>query len=146
MKLHELTPTPGARKRSKRVGRGHGSGLGKTSGRGQTGQNSRSGGGKAPGFEGGQTPIYIRLPKRGFTNRNRKVFSVVNLEQLNRFEEGVEVNVELLKAAGLVKDERDGVKILGQGKLEKKLSVTAHAFSESAKAAIEQAGGKAEVI
>ncbi len=146
MKLHELTPTPGARKRSKRVGRGHGSGLGKTSGRGQTGQLSRSGGGKAPGFEGGQTPIYIRLPKRGFTNRNRKEFAVVNLAQLNRFDEGVEVTVELLKAAGLVKDELNGVKILGQGKLEKALSVQAHAFSESAKAAIEQAGGKAEVI
>ncbi|HHX06880.1 MAG TPA: 50S ribosomal protein L15 [Erysipelothrix sp.] len=146
MKLHELTPTPGARKRSKRVGRGHGSGLGKTSGRGQTGQLSRSGGGKAPGFEGGQTPIYIRLPKRGFTNRNRKEFAVVNLAQLNRFDEGVEVTVELLKAAGLVKDELNGVKILGQGKLEKALSVQAHAFSESAKAAIEQAGGKAEVV
>ncbi len=147
MKLHELQYTEGARKANvKRVGRGHGSGLGKTSGKGQKGQNSRSGGGVSLGFEGGQTPIFRRIPKRGFTNFTRVEYTVVNLESLNRFENGVEVTPTLLKEVGLVRQELDGVKILGQGTLEKNLTVKAHKFSKSAIAAIEKAGGKVEVI
>ena len=146
MKLHELKYTEGARRNSKRIGRGHGSGWGKTAGKGSKGQNARSGGGVALGFEGGQTPIWRRLPKRGFTNFTRKEFSIVNIELLNRFEDGTEVTPELLKQAGLVRKELDGVKILGVGELEKKLTVNANKFSKSAVEAIEKAGGKVEVI
>ena len=146
MKLHELQYTEGARKARKRVGRGTSSGNGKTAGRGQKGQGARSGGGKRPGFEGGQTPLFMRLPKRGFTNINRKEYAIVNLESLNRFEDGATVNVETLKAAGIIKKELDGVKVLGNGTVEKKLTVQAAKFSKSAVAAIEAAGGKTEVI
>ena len=146
MKLHELKYTEGARRNSKRIGRGHGSGWGKTAGKGSKGQNARSGGGVALGFEGGQTPIWRRLPKRGFTNFTRKEFSIVNIELLNRFEDGTEVTPELLKQAGLVRKELDGVKILGVGELEKKLTVKANKFSKSTVEAIEKAGGKVEVI
>ena len=146
MNLHELKYTEGARRNSKRIGRGHGSGWGKTAGNGSKGQNARSGGGVALGFEGGQTPIWRRLPKRGFTNFTRKEFSIVNIELLNRFEDGTEVTPELLKQAGLVRKELDGVKILGVGELEKKLTVKANKFSKSAVEAIEKAGGKVEVI
>lgn len=146
MNLFELEANPGARKARKRIGRGQGSGNGKTAGKGQKGQLSRSGGGKGPGFEGGQTPIYKRIPKRGFTNINRKVYAVVNLSDLNRFEDGAVVNPETLKAAGLVKKELAGIKVLGNGNLEKKLTVSCHAVSASAKAAIEKAGGTVEVL
>lgn len=146
MKLHEMKYTEGARRNSKRIGRGQGSGHGKTAGKGNKGQNARSGGGVALGFEGGQTPIWRRLPKRGFTNFTRKEYSIVNVELLNRFEEGTEVTPELLKQAGLVRKELDGIKILGVGELQKKLIVKANKFSKSAVEAIEKAGGKAEVI
>ncbi|MHB8096281.1 MAG: 50S ribosomal protein L15 [Erysipelotrichaceae bacterium] len=146
MKLHELKYTEGARQDSKRLGRGQGSGQGKTAGKGHKGQNARSGGGVALGFEGGQTPIYRRIPKRGFTNVNRVEYAIVNVEQLNRFENGVEVSPELLIETGLVKKEYNGIKILGVGTLEKKLTVKAHKFSKSAVTLIEQAGGKVEVI
>lgn len=146
MKLHELQSTPGARKDRKRVGRGTGSGNGKTAGRGQKGQQSRSGGGKKPGFEGGQTPLFMRIPKRGFTNFNRKVFAIVNVEDLNKFEANTVVDVETLMKAGLVKKELDGLKILGNGKLEVALTVKANKFSKAAVSAIEAAGGKTEVI
>ncbi|MEJ9210807.1 50S ribosomal protein L15 [Bacillus smithii] len=146
MKLHELKPAEGARKKRNRVGRGIGSGNGKTSGRGQKGQNARSGGGVRLGFEGGQTPLYRRLPKRGFTNINRKEYAIVNLEALNRFEDGTEVTPELLIETGVVSKEKAGIKILAKGAIEKKLTVKAHKFSSSAKEAIEAAGGKAEVI
>jgi large subunit ribosomal protein L15 len=146
MKLHELKPVEGARHTRKRIGRGAGSGTGKTAGKGHKGQNARSGGGTRLGFEGGQTPLFQRLPKRGFTNINRKEFAIVNLETLNRFEEGAVVNPAALKEAGIVKKELSGIKILGNGSIEKKLTVQAHKFSASAKAAIEAAGGKAEVI
>ena len=140
MKLHELQYTEGARKARKRVGRGTSSGNGKTAGRGQKGQGARSGGGKKPGFEGGQTPLFMRLPKRGFTNFTRKEYAIVNLETLNKFEDGATVNAAALKEAG------DGVKVLGNGAIEKKLTVQAAKFSKSAVAAIEAAGGKTEVI
>ncbi|HHU28810.1 TPA: 50S ribosomal protein L15 [bacterium] len=147
MKLHELQYTEGARKDKVRVGRGMGSGLGKTSGRGQKGQKSRSGGGVRPGFEGGQNPIYRRISKRGFKNPTRVEYVVVNIEDLNnKFEDGATVTPTVLKEVGLVRQEKDGVKILGQGKLEKKLTVSAHKFSASAKKAIEEAGGKCEVL
>jgi large subunit ribosomal protein L15 len=146
MKLHELTYTEGARKDSKRLGRGQGSGQGKTAGKGHKGQNARSGGGVALGFEGGQTPIFRRIPKRGFTNIHRVEYAIVNVEQLNRFENGVEVSPELLIETGIVKKEYNGIKILGVGTLEKKLTVKAHKFSKSAVTLIEQAGGKVEVI
>ncbi|MBS5115896.1 MAG: 50S ribosomal protein L15 [Erysipelotrichaceae bacterium] len=146
MKLHELQYTEGARKARKRVGRGTSSGSGKTSGRGQKGQNSRSGGGKKPGFEGGQTPLFMRIPKRGFTNYTRKEYAIVNLDGLNQFDEGTVVTPELLIETGLVKKELDGIKVLGNGELEKALTIKAHKFSKSAVAAIEAAGGKTEVI
>lgn len=146
MKLNELKANEGARFVSKRIGRGQGSGTGKTAGKGHKGQNARSGGGVAIGFEGGQTPAYKRFPKRGFTNFTRKEYAVVNVKDLNRFEEGVTVDTETLKAAGLVKKELDGVKILGEGALEKKLTVKAAKFSKSALKAIEEAGGTAEVL
>lgn len=146
MKLHELKPAEGSRKTRNRVGRGIGSGNGKTAGKGHKGQNARSGGGVRPGFEGGQTPLFQRLPKRGFTNINRKDYAIVNLETLNRFEEGTEVTPELLLETGVVSSVKSGVKILGNGQLEKKLTVKANKFSASAKEAIESAGGTAEVI
>ena len=146
MKLNELKYTEGARRESKRIGRGHGSGNGKTAGKGHKGQNARSGGGVALGFEGGQTPLYRRLPKRGFTNFTRKEFATVNVGALNCFEDGTTVTVEMLLAAKLVRKQLDGVKVLGVGELTKKLTVQANAFSKSAKEAIEKAGGNAEVI
>ena len=146
MKLNELKYTEGARRESKRIGRGHGSGNGKTAGKGHKGQNARSGGGVALGFEGGQTPLYRRLPKRGFTNYTRKELATVNVGALNRFEDGTTVTVEMLLATKLVRKELDGVKVLGVGELTKKLTVQANAFSKSAKEAIEKAGGNAELI
>lgn len=146
MKLHDLKPAEGSRKVRKRVGRGNSSGSGKTSGRGQKGQNSRSGGGTRLGFEGGQTPLFQRLPKRGFTNYNRKEYAVVNLDVLNRFEEGTEINPALLVESGIVKNEKSGIKILASGNVEHKLTVKAHKFSKAAKEAIEAAGGTVEVI
>ncbi|WP_033542782.1 50S ribosomal protein L15 [Planococcus sp. CAU13] len=146
MKLHELKPAEGSRSSRKRIGRGIGSGTGKTAGKGHKGQNARSGGGVRPGFEGGQNPIYRRLPKRGFTNINRKDYAIVNLDVLNRFDEGTEITPALLIESGVVSNERSGIKILGNGSLEKKLNVKAHKFSGSAKEAIEAAGGQAEVL
>ncbi|AMA74408.1 MULTISPECIES: 50S ribosomal protein L15 [Aneurinibacillus] len=146
MKLHEIKPAEGSRHTRKRVGRGIGSGNGKTAGRGHKGQNARSGGGVRPGFEGGQNPLYRRLPKRGFTNPNRKVYAVINLEKLNKFEEGTVVTPELLLETGIIKHTRDGVKILGDGELNVKLTVQAQKFSQSAVEKIEALGGKAEVI
>ena len=146
MKLHELKPSEGSRKVRNRVGRGIGSGNGKTSGKGHKGQNARSGGGVRPGFEGGQMPLFQRLPKRGFTNINRKEYAVVNLDKLNGFAEGTEVTPELLLETGVISKLNAGVKILGNGKLEKKLTVKANKFSASAKEAVEAAGGTAEVI
>ncbi|ABY41393.1 50S ribosomal protein L15 [Bacillus mycoides] len=146
MKLHELKPAEGSRKVRNRVGRGIGSGNGKTAGRGHKGQNARSGGGVRLGFEGGQTPLFRRLPKRGFTNINRKEFTIVNLSTLNRFEDGTEVTPELLLETGVISKLNDGVKILASGAVEKKLTVKAHKFSSSAKEAIEAAGGSVEVI
>lgn len=141
MKLHELTYTKGARHTKKRIGRGTGSGTGKTAGRGMKGQNSRSGGGVRPGFEGGQTPLFQRLPKRGFTNYTRKEYTIINLDVLNRFEDGTKITPELLVESGLAKQVKAGIKILGEGSLEKKLEISAHKFSKSAKEAIENAGG-----
>ncbi|GGG29332.1 50S ribosomal protein L15 [Lysinibacillus alkalisoli] len=146
MKLHELKPSVGSRKERNRVGRGIGSGNGKTSGKGHKGQKARSGGGVRPGFEGGQNPLYRRLPKRGFTNINRKEYAIVNLEVLNRFEDGAEVTPAALVETGIVSKEKAGIKVLGNGTLEKKLTVKAHKFSASAKEAIENAGGQTEVI
>ena len=146
MKLHELKATEGARFTSKRIGRGQGSGLGKTSGKGHKGQNARSGGGVAIGFEGGQTPLFKRTPMRGFTNFTRKEYATINVGELNKFEDGAIVNFEILKNAGLLKKELDGLKVLGEGKLEKKLTVQAKKFSKSAEKAIVEAGGTAEVI
>lgn len=146
MKLHELKPVAGARKERNRVGRGIGSGNGKTSGRGTKGQNSRSGGGVRPGFEGGQNPLFRRIPKRGFTNINRKDYAIVNLDQLNRFEDGTEITPALLIESGVVKAEKSGIKILGNGQLSKKLTIKAHKFSSSAIKAIETAGGNHEVL
>jgi large subunit ribosomal protein L15 len=146
MKLHELKSAEGSRKERNRVGRGMSSGNGKTSGRGHKGQKARSGGGVRPGFEGGQMPLFQRLPKRGFTNINRKEYAIVNLETLNHFEEGTEVTPELLLQEGIVSKLNAGIKVLGKGAIEKKLTVKAHKFSTSAKEAIEAAGGKTEVI
>ena len=147
MKLNELMQNNGARTERRRVGRGPGSGLGKTSGKGHKGQNARSGGGVRLGFEGGQLPLFRRLPKRGFSNAKFKtVYAVINLSDLNKFEDGAIVTPEILKEMGILKNQLNGVKILGNGKLEKKLTVKAHKFSESAKESIEKMGGKAEVI
>ena len=147
MKLHELRPNDKAFKERKRVGRGPGSGLGKTSGKGHKGQNARSGGGVRPGFEGGQLPLFRRLPKRGFSNAKFKTeYAVINLSDLNKFEDGAIVTPEILKEMGILKNQLDGVKILGNGKLEKKLTVKAHRFSKTAQEAIEKMGGKAEVM
>lgn len=146
MKLHELKPSEGSRKERNRVGRGTGSGNGKTSGRGHKGQKARSGGGVRLGFEGGQLPLFRRIPKRGFTNINRKEFAIVNLDVLNRFEDGTEVTPELLVETGIIRNEKSGIKILSNGNIEKKLTVKANKFSAAAKEAIEAAGGKTEVI
>ena len=147
MKLHELQPTAGSKKTRTRVGRGLGSGLGKTSGRGQKGQNSRSGGGVRSGFEGGQMPLYRRLPKRGFNNVFAKQYAEVNVEQLNRFEDGATVDPVALIEAGILKNVRDGIRILGNGSLEtKNLTVIANGFTKSAEEKITAAGGKVEVI
>jgi len=146
MKLHELKPNPGSVKNRKRLGRGTASGQGKTAGRGMNGQGSRSGGGTRPGFEGGNMPLYRRLPKRGFTNIFGTKYSEINVEALNMFEDGSEVTPEILKTEGIVKKQLDGVKILGNGDLAKKLTVKAHKFSKSAIEKIEAAGGKVEVI
>jgi len=147
MKLHELKYNDGAKKEAKRVGRGTGSGNGKTAGRGENGQKKRSGYSRKNGFEGGQLPLFRRLPKRGFSNAPFKTeYTVVNLTDLDRFENGTEVTPELLKESGLVKKELSGIKILGNGNLEKKLTVKAHKFSTSAKEKIEASGGKIEVI
>ena len=145
MKLHELAPAAGSTTAAKRLGRGVGSGLGKTSGKGHKGAKARSGGGKRPGFEGGQMPLYRRVPKKGFTNIFRLEYAEVNVGQLEVFTEGTVVNAELLKAAGIIKKTLDGVKILGNGELTKKLTVEAAKFTESAKEKIEAVGGKAEV-
>ena len=145
MKLHELAPAAGSTTAAKRLGRGVGSGLGKTSGKGHKGAKARSGGGKRPGFEGGQMPLYRRIPKKGFTNIFRTEYAEVNVGQLEVFNDGVVVNAELLKAAGIIKKTMDGVKILGNGELTKKLTVEAAKFTESAKQKIEAVGGKAEV-
>ena len=144
--LNQLKPVEGARHSKKRLGRGIGSGLGKTAGKGTKGQNARSGGGVRPGFEGGQLPLFQRLPKRGFKNISRVEYKVVNVEQLNVFENGTVVDVAKLVEAGIVKELFEDVKILGNGKLEKKLTVKANKFSESATKAIEAAGGSVEVI
>lgn len=146
MKLNELKNVKGAKTESFRKGRGMGSGNGKNAGTGNKGQKSRSGGLKAPGFEGGQTPLYRRLPKFGFTNGSRKEYAVVNIAQLNGFKEGTKVTPELLIEKGLVKKELDGIKVLGNGELKVKLTVKAHKFSKTAKAAIESLGGVAEEI
>ena len=146
MNLNELKANEGARSNRKRIGRGLGSGTGKTAGKGNKGQNARSGGGVAIGFEGGQTPFFKKMPKRGFTNYTRKEYAVVNVEDLNKLDNDVTVDYTALKAAGLVKKHLDGVKVLGDGKLEKKLTVKAEKFSKSAQKAIEEAGGKAEVL
>lgn len=146
MNLSQLQPAEGSTGKAFRKGRGHGSGNGKTAGRGQDGQNSRSGGGTKPGFEGGQMPLYRRLPKRGFTCRNSKEIVGINVDELNRYEAGTTVDVEEMIMSGLVSHPKDGVKILGSGELTKKLIVKANAFSQSAIEKIEKAGGKAEVI
>lgn len=146
MKLHELTPAAGSRHEKKRVGRGIASGNGKTAGRGHKGQKARSGGDVRPGFEGGQNPLFRRLPKRGFTNISRKEYAVVNLDRLNQFTEGAEVTPEVLVQAGIVKNTLSGIKILGEGELTVKLTVKANKFSKSAVEKIEAAGGKTEVI
>ena len=146
MKLNELKPVEGARHAKKRVGRGVGSGMGKTATRGHKGQNARSGGGVRPAFEGGQTPLFKRLPKRGFTNVSRKEYAVVNLGDINeKFEAGTTIDVEALKNAGLIKKEYEGVKVLGNGELTKALTIKAAKFSKSALEKISQAGGPAEV-
>ena len=147
MKLHELEKNIGATHAKKRVGRGSGSGLGKTSGRGQKGQKARSGGSINPVFEGGQLPLYRRIPKRGFSNAKFKtVYAVINVEELNIFEDGTVVTPALLKDTGLLKNQLDGVKVLGNGKLEKKLTIQANKFSTSALDKIKESGSKAEVI
>ncbi|MDR3071947.1 MAG: 50S ribosomal protein L15 [Clostridiales Family XIII bacterium] len=146
MKLHELKAPPGSSKAPKRKGRGTATGQGKTAGRGQDGQNSRSGGGVRLGFEGGQMPLYRRLPKRGFNNKWRKEFEIVNIEALNRFDNDTEITPELLIESGLIRKPKNGVKILGNGELEKKLVVKATKFSKGAVTRIEAAGGRVEEI
>ncbi|MBB6216836.1 large subunit ribosomal protein L15 [Anaerosolibacter carboniphilus] len=146
MKLHELRPAEGSTKDRKRRGRGQASGQGKTGGRGHKGQGARAGGGVRPGFEGGQMPLYRRLPKRGFNNPFKKEWAIVNIDELNRFEDGMTITPELLLESGVIRKIVDGVKILGDGELQKKVTVQAHKFSQSAIEKIEAAGGKAEVI
>lgn len=146
MKLNQLTAVPGATRDAKRIGRGHGSGNGKTAGKGHKGQKARAGHGMRPGFEGGQMPLQRRIPKRGFNNIFAKEVVAVNIGSLNRFEDGAEVTAQTLKEAGVIKKTGDALKILANGELTKKLTVKADAFSEAAKAKIEAAGGKAEVV
>ena len=146
MKLHELSPAEGSVKPAWRKGRGPGSGNGKTAGKGHKGQNARSGGGVRPGFEGGQIPLYRKLPKRGFNNRFAKEYAIVNLDALNSFNDGDTVNLEALMSCGKIKKALDGLKILGNGEITKKITVQAKGFSKRAKEKIEAAGGKAEVI
>ena len=146
MKLHELSPAPGSAKQAWRKGRGPGSGNGKTAGKGHKGQNARSGGGVRPGFEGGQLPLYRKLPKRGFTNRFATNYAIVNVSDLNRFNDGDKVTLETLIAACIVRKELDGLKVLGNGEITKKITVVAKVFSGTAKEKIEAAGGVAEVI
>lgn len=147
MKLHELKRNEGATFAKKRVGRGPGSGLGKTSGKGHKGQNARSGGGVSPIFEGGQLPLYRRLPKRGFSNAEFKItYAVINLDDLNKFEEGTVVTPELLKETGMIKNSLCGIKVLGEGELTAKITIKANKFSKSALEKIEKSGSKAEVI
>lgn len=145
LRLHELAPMVGSKKRRKRVGRGIGSGLGKTSGKGHKGQNARSGGGVRPGFEGGQMPFQRRVPKRGFNNIFKKKYSTVNVGILNKFEDGAEVNVLKLLELGFIKKKYDGLKVLGSGDFNKKLKVTAAKFSKNAVKKIEAAGGKVDI-
>ncbi|MDR1253927.1 MAG: 50S ribosomal protein L15 [Oscillospiraceae bacterium] len=146
MKLHELSPAVGAKKKSKRIGRGHGSGQGKTAGKGHKGQKARSGGGVRVGFEGGQMPLQRRVPKRGFNNIFAKKIVAVNVCSLNLFEDGSIIDEKVLREAGIIKTRCDGVKILGNGNLTKKLTVKVGKFSDSAKQKVEKVGGKAEVI
>ncbi len=146
MKLNELQPAPGSKQTGRRLGRGIGSGLGKTSGKGHKGQNARSGGGVRPGFEGGQTPLFRRLPKRGFKNRNQKVYTEVTLSMLDKVEAGTEVTAESLRELGIIKKLNDGIAILGNGELSKKLNIKASRVTKNAQAKIEAAGGKVEVI
>ena len=146
MKLNQLSPAEGSAKAAWRKGRGAGSGNGKTAGKGHKGQNARSGGGVRPGFEGGQLPLYRKLPKRGFKNRFAVNYAIINVAALNRFEDGAVVDMEALKAAKLVRKELDGIKVLGEGELTKKLTVKATVFSASAKEKIEAAGGKIEEV
>lgn len=146
MRLHDLSPAPGSNKKSFRVGRGHGSGNGKTAGKGHKGQNARSGGGVRPGFEGGQMPLHRRIPKRGFVNIFKTRYAILNVGDLNCFEDGANVDTDMIIKSKLVKQSLDGIKILGNGELKKKLNVKVAAFSKSAKEKIEQVGGKAEVI
>lgn len=146
MKLHELRASEGATQKPKRKGRGTATGQGKTAGRGMNGQNSRSGGGTRLGFEGGQMPLYRRIPKRGFTNIFGKEYTILNVDDFNCFQDGDEVTPELLKTLGMVKQVKDGIKVLGEGELEKKVTIKAQKFSKTAIEKIEAAGGKAEVI
>lgn len=146
MKLHELAPAPGSKKVRTRVGRGLGSGLGKTSGKGHKGQKARAGGGVRPGFEGGQKPLYLRLPKRGFTNKFAKEYCEINVVELNRFDNGAVVDLMALVDAGVVKKVRDGLRILGNGELTKALTVKANGFTKSAAEKIQTAGGTVEVV
>ncbi len=147
MKLHELKKNPGATHRKKIVGRGPGSGLGKTSGKGHKGQNARSGGGVRAVFEGGQLPLYRRLPKRGFSNAKFKTeYAVINIRDLNRFDEKTEITPELLKQCGLVKNQKCGIKVLGNGELEHKVNIKAHRFTQTALEKLERSGSKIEVI
>lgn len=145
MKLHELSPAAGSAKAAWRKGRGPGSGNGKTAGKGHKGQNARSGGGVRPGFEGGQLPLYRKLPKRGFNNKFAKEYATVNVSDLNKFENGATVTLESLLNCGIVRKEYDGLKVLGNGELTKNLTVEAKVFTATAKEKIEAAGGKAEV-
>ena len=146
MKLHELSPAAGSAKAAWRKGRGPGSGNGKTAGKGHKGQNARSGGGVRPGFEGGQLPLYRKLPKRGFNNRFATKYCIINLDSLNKFEDGAVVDLDILKGCGIVKDNYSCLKVLGNGELSKKITVKATVFSASAKEKIEAAGGKIEVL
>ena len=146
MKLHELSPAAGSTTSVFRKGRGAGSGNGKTAGKGHKGQNARSGGGVRPGFEGGQIPLYRKLPKRGFHNKFSTVYSIINVDALNRFDDGAVIDLNALMESGVVSKANDGLKVLGRGEITKKLTVKASIFSATAKSKIEAAGGKAEVI
>jgi len=146
MRLEDLKPAPGAKQSGRRIGRGIGSGLGKTSGKGHKGQNARSGGGVRPGFEGGQMPLFRRIPKRGFNNKNRKVYTEVTLTMLDRLDEGTEVTAESLKELGIIKKINDGIVILGNGEISKKLNIKASRVTKNAETKITKAGGKVEVI